>query len=147
MLIVERISSTLPSDRLIKSDDTVELFDLVHAHTSDSFEGSRVNVVAGCDDILQDGQLNSDLKEQPALTIIALSCDVLERGCDDVGDDVRVIPQRMKLRILLNRLCDILAFASATVLFVVLIDELHRGLIRVEGEPDAPIFIYHCVFL
>ena len=146
MLIVERISSTLPSDRLIKSDDTVELFDLVHAHTSDSFEGSRVNVVAGCDDILQDGQLNSDLKEQPALTIIALSCDVLERRCDDIGDDMGAIPQRMKLRIVLNRLCDILTFATATVLFVVLIDELHRGLIRVEGEPDAPIFIYRCVF-
>ena len=25
--------------------------------------------------------------------------------------------------------------------------EFHCGLIRVEGEPDAPIFIYHCVFL
>ena len=88
MLIVEGFLSALPSDRLIKSDDTVELFDLVNAHTSDSFEGSRVNVVAGCDDILQDGQLNSDLKEQPTLTVIALSRDVLERRCDDVGDDI-----------------------------------------------------------
>ena len=147
MLIVEEILSALPSDRLIKSDDTVELFDLVDADTSDSFEGSRVNVVAGCDDILQDRQLNSDLEEQPTLTIITLSCNVLERRCDDVGEDVRGILQRMKLRIVLNRLRDILAFASATVIFVVLVDEFHRGLIRVEGEPDAPIFVCSCVFL
>ena len=140
------LQSALPSDGFIKSDDAVELFDLVDADTSHSFERCHINVIAGCDDILQDGQFNSYLKEQPTLTVIALSCDVLERRRDDVGDDVRVIPQRMKLRILLNRLCDILAFASATVLFVVLIDELHRGLIRVEGEPDAPVFVYRCVF-
>ena len=146
MLIVERISSTLPSDRLIKSDDTVELFDLVDANTSHSFERCHINVAVGCDDILQDRQLNSDLEEQPTLTVIALSRDVLERRCDDIGDDMRAIPQRMKLRIVLNRLGDILTFASATVLFVVLIDELHRGLIRVEGEPDAPVFVYRCVF-
>ena len=147
MLIVERISSTLPSDRLIKSDDAVELFDLVYADPSDSLEGSRVNVVASCDDILQDRQLNSDLKEQSTLAVIALSRDVLERGRDDVGDDMGAILQRMKLRIVLNRLGDILTFATATVFLVVLVDEFHRGLIRVEGEPDAPIFIYHCVFL
>ena len=88
LLIVERISSTLPSDRLIKSDDAVELFDFVYADPSDSLEGSRVNVVASCDDILQDRQLNSDLKEQSTLAVIALSCDVLERGCDDIGDDI-----------------------------------------------------------
>ena len=62
-------------------------------------------------------------------------------------DDMRAILKRMKLRIVLNRLGDILAFATATVLFVVLVDEFHRGLVRVESEPDAPIFIYHCVFL
>ena len=146
MLIVEGTLSALPSDGFIKSNDAVELFDLIHADTSDSFEGSRVNVIAGCDDILQDRQLNSDLEEQPTLTVIALSRDVLERRCDDIGDDVGAIPQRMKLRIVLNRLCDILTFATAAVLFVVLVDEFHRGLIRVEGKPDAPIFIYHCVF-
>ena len=121
MLIVERISSTLPSDRLIKSDDAVELFDLVYADPSDSLEGSRVNVVAGCDDILQDGQLNSDLEEQPTLTVIALSCDVLECGSDDVGDDIGAILQRMKLRIVTNCLGDILTLASATVFLVVLV--------------------------
>ena len=147
MLIAERILSALPSDGFIKTDNAVELFDLVDADTSHSFERCHVNVVAGCDDILQDRQLNSDLEEQPTLTVIALSRDVLERRCDDIGDDMGAIPQRMKLRIVLNRLGDILTFASATALFVVLIDELHRGLIRVEGEPDAPIFIYHCVFL
>ena len=146
MLIVEGTLSALPSAGFIKSDDAVELFDLIDTDTSDSLEGSRVNVVTGCDDILQDRQLHSHLEEQPTLAVIALSCDVLERRRDDVGDDVRVIPQRMKLRIVLNRLCDILAFASATVLFVVLIDELHRGLIRVEGEPNAPVFVYRCVF-
>ena len=146
MLIVERIFSALPSDRLIKSDDTVELFDLVDADTSHSFERCHINVAVGCDNILQDRQLNSDLEKQPTLTVIALSRDVLERRCDDIGDDMRAILKRMKLRIVLNRLGDILAFATATVLFVVLIDELHRGLIRVEGEPDAPIFIYHCIF-
>ena len=146
MLIVEGIFSALPSDRLIKSDDTVKLFDLVDANTSDSLEGSRVNVVTGCDDILQDRQLNSHLEEQPTLAVIALSCDVLERRCDDVGDDVGAIPQRMKLRIVLNRLRDILTFATATVFFVVFVNEFHSGLVRVEGEPDAPIFIYHCVF-
>ena len=126
MLIVERISSTLPSDRLIKSDDTVELFDLVDADTSHSFERCHINVAVGCDDILQDRQLNSDLKEQPTLTVIALSRDVLERRRDDVGDDMGAIPQRMKLRIVLNRLGDILTFATATVFFVVFVNEFHR---------------------
>ena len=65
---------------------------------------------------------------------------------DDIGDDVRAIPQRMKLRIVLNRLGDILTFASAAVLFVVLVDEFHCGLVRVEREPDTFIFIYRCVF-
>ena len=126
MLIVEGILSALPSDRLIKSDDTVELFDLVDADTSHSFERCHVNVVAGCDDILQDRQLHSHLEEQPTLAVIALSCDVLERRCDDIGDDMGAIPQRMKLRIVLNRLGDILAFASATVFFVVFVNEFHR---------------------
>ena len=147
MLIAERILSALPSDRLIKSDDTVEFFDLVDADTSHSFERCHINVAVGCDDILQDRQLNSDLEEQPTLTVIALSCDVLERRRDDVWDNMGTILQRMKLRIVLNRLCDILTFATAAVLFVVLVDEFHCGLIRVEGEPDAPIFIYYCVFL
>ena len=146
MLIAERILSALPSDRLIKSDDTVELFDLVDADTSHSFERCHINVAVGCDDILQDRQLNSDLEEQPTLTVIALSCDVLKRRCDDIGDDMGAIPQRMKLRIVLNRLGDILTFATATVLLVVLVDEFHCGLIRVESEPDTFIFIYHCVF-
>ena len=146
MLIVEGTLSALPSDGFIKSNDTVELFDLIDTDTSDSLEGSRGNVVACCDDILQDRQLNSDLKEQPTLAVIALSCDVLERRRDDIGDDMGAIPQRMKLRIVLNRLRNILAFATATVFFVVLVDELHRGFIRVEGEPNTPIFIYHCVF-
>ena len=147
MFIVEGTLSALPSDCFVKADDTVELFDLIDTDTSDSLEGSRVNVIAGCDDILQDRQLNSDLKKQPTLAVIALSCDVLERGCDDVGDDVGAILQRMKLRIVLNRLCDILTFATAAVLFVVLVDEFHCRLVRVECEPDAPIFIYYCVFL
>ena len=126
MFIVEGTLSALPSDRLIKSDDAVELFDLVDANTSHSFERSHINVAVGCDDILQDGQLNSDLEEQPALTIIALSCDVLERRCDDIGDDMGAILQRMKLRIVLNRLGDILTFATATVFFVVFVNEFHR---------------------
>ena len=88
MLIVEGILSALPSDCFVKADDTVELFNLVDANTSDSFESSRVNVVAGCDDILQDRQLHSHLEEQPTLTVIALSYDVLERRRDDVGDDI-----------------------------------------------------------
>ena len=146
MLIAERILSALPSDGFIETDNAIELFDLVDADTSHSFERCHVNVAVGCDDILKDSQLNSDLKEQPTLTVIALSCDVLERGRDDVGDNVRAIPQRMKLCIVLNRLCDILTFATAAVLFVVLVDEFHCGLVRVEGEPDAPIFIYRCVF-
>ena len=141
MLIVEGTLSALPSDGFIKSNDAVELFDLIDTDTSDSLEGNRVNVVAGCDDILQDRQLNSDLKEQPALAVIALSCDVLERRRDDVGDDMGAIPQRMKLRIVLNRLGDILSFATATVLFVVLVNEFHSGFICVEGEPDTPIFV------
>ena len=147
MLIAERILSALPSDGFIKTDNTVELFDLVDADTSHSFERSHINVAVGCNDILQDRQLHIHLEEQSTLTVIALSCDVLERRCDDIGDDVGAIPQRMKLRIVLNRLCDILTFATAAVLFVVLVDEFHRGLIRVEGEPDTFIFIYHCVFL
>ena len=88
MLIVEGTLSALPSDGFIKSDDAVELFDLVDADTSDSLEGSRVNVAVGCNDILQDRQLHSHLEEQPTLTVIALSCDVLERRSDDVGDDI-----------------------------------------------------------
>ena len=147
MLIVEEIFSALPSDGFIKSDDAVELFDLIDTDTSDSLEGSRVNVVTGCDDILQDRQLHSHLKEQPTLAVIALSCDVLERRRDDVWNNMGTILQRMQLRIVLNRLRNILAFATATVIFVVLVDEFHRGLVRVESEPDAPIFIYHCVFL
>ena len=99
MLIAERILSALPSDGFIETDNTVELFDLIDTDTSDSLEGSRVNVVAGCDDILQDRQLHSDLEEQPTLTVIALSRDVLERRCDDIGDDMGAIHQRMKLRI------------------------------------------------
>ena len=126
MLIVEGTLSALPSDGFVKADDTVELFDLVDAGTSDSFERCHINVVAGCDDILQDGQLNSDLKEQPALTIIALSCDVLERRRDDIGDIVGAILKRMKLRIVLNCLGDILTFATATVFFVVFVNEFHR---------------------
>ena len=147
MLIAERILSTLPSDGFIETDNAIELFDLVDSDTSHSFERCHINVAVGCDDILQDRQLNSDLEEQPTLTVIALSRDVLERRCDDIGDDMGAIPQRMKLRIVLNRLCDILTFATAAVFLVVLLNKIHRGLIRVEGEPDAPIFIYHCVFL
>ena len=86
MLIVEGILSALPSDGFIETDNAIELFDLIDTNTSNSFEGSRVNVVAGCNDILQDRQLNSDLKEQLTLTVIALSRDVLERRCDDIGD-------------------------------------------------------------
>lgn len=89
----------MPSDRLIKSDDAVELFDLVDADTSHSFERCHINVAVGCDDILRDRQLHSDLEEQPTLTVIALSRDVLERRCDDIGDDMGAIHQRMKLRI------------------------------------------------
>ena len=147
MLIAERILSALPSDGFIETDNAIELFDLVDADTSHSFERCHVNVAVGCNDILQDRQLHSHLEEQPTLAVIALSCDVLERRCDDIGDDMGAILERMKLRIVLNRLGDILTFATATVLFVVLVDEFHCGLIRVEGEPDAPIFIYHCVFL
>jgi hypothetical protein len=88
MLIVEEILSALPSNGFIETDNAIELFDLVDADTSDSLEGSRVNVAVGCDDILQDRQLNSDLEEQPTLAVIALSCDVLERRSDDVGDDI-----------------------------------------------------------
>ena len=146
MLIAERILSALPSDGFIKTDNAVELFDLIDTDASHSFERSHVNVAVGCNDILQDRQLHSHLEEQSTLTVIALSCDVLERRRDDVGDDMRAILERMKLCIVLNCLGDILAFATATVLFVVLVDEFHRGLVRVEGEPDAPIFIYHCVF-
>ena len=73
MLIAERILSALPSDGFIETDNAIELFDLVDADTSHSFERCHVNVVAGCDDILQDRQLNSDLEEQPTLTVIALS--------------------------------------------------------------------------
>ena len=147
MLIAERILSALPSDGFIETDNAIELFDLVDADTSHSFERCHINVAVGCDDILQDRQLISDLEEQPTLTVIALSRDVLERRCDDIGDDMGAIPQRMKLRIVLNRLCDILTFATAAAFLVVLLNKIHRGLIRVEGEPDAPIFIYHCVFL
>ena len=141
MLIAERILSALPSDGFIETDNAIELFDLVDADTSHSFERCHINAAVGCDDILQDRQLNSDLEEQPTLTVIALSRDVLERRCDDIGDDVGAILERMNLRIVLNRLGDILAFATATVFFVVLGDEFHRGLIRVEGEPDTFIFI------
>ena len=147
MFIVEGTLSALPSDGFIETDNAIELFDLVDSDTSHSFERCHINVAVGCDDILQDRQLNSDLEEQPTLTVIALSRDVLERRCDDIGDDMGAIPQRMKLRIVLNRLCDILTFATAAVFLVVLLNKIHRGLIRVEGEPDAPIFIYHCVFL
>ena len=147
MLTIKGILSALPSDGFIETDNAIELFDLIDTDTSHSFERCHVNVVAGCDDILQDGQLNSDLKEQSTLAIITLPCDILECRRNDIGDNVGAILQRMKLRIVLNRLCDILTFATAAVLFVVLVDEFHCGLIRVEGEPDAPIFIYHCVFL
>ena len=146
MLIAERILSALPSDGFIETDNAIELFDLIDTDTTHSFEGCHVNVVAGCDDILQDRQLHSHLEEQPTLAVIALSCDVLERRRDDVWDNMGTILQRMKLRIVLNRLCDILTFATAAVPFVVLVNKIHRGLIRVEGKPDAPIFIYRCVF-
>ena len=147
MLIVEGILSALPSDGFIKSDDAVELFDLVDAGTSDSFERCHINVVAGCDDILQDRQLNSDLKEQSTLAVIALSYDIMKYRRNIFRKNMITVLKVMKLRIVLNRLGDILAFATATVFFVVLIDELHRGLVRVESEPNAPIFIYCCVFL
>ena len=81
----------MPSDRFIESDNTIEFFDLVDTDTTHSFERRHINVVVGCDDILQYRQLNSDLKEQPTLTVIALSCDILERGRDDVGNDMRAI--------------------------------------------------------
>ncbi len=77
MLIVERTLSALPSDRLIKSDDTVELFDLVDADTSHSFERCHINVAVGCDDILQDRQLHSHLEEQPTLAVT----DCRQKGC------------------------------------------------------------------
>ena len=63
MLIAERILSALPSDGFIKTDNAVELFDLIDTNTSDSLEGSRVNVAVGCNDILQDRQLHGHLEE------------------------------------------------------------------------------------
>ena len=126
MLIAERILSALPSDGFIETDNAIELFDLVDADTSHSFERCHVNVAVGCNDILQDRQLQSHLEEQPTLAVIALSCNVLERRRDDVWDNMGTILQRRKLRIVLNRLGDILTFASATVLLIVLVDEFHR---------------------
>ena len=120
MRIVEGILSALPSDCLIKSDDAVELFDLVDADTSHSFERCHINVAVGCDDILQDRQLNSDLKEQSTLAVIALSRDVLERRSDDVGDDVGAIPQRMKLCVVVDCLADIVTHTLTTSFFIVL---------------------------
>ena len=120
MLIVEGILSALPSDCFVKADDTVELFDLIDAGTSHSFERCHINVVAGCDDILQDRQLNSHLEEQPTLAVIALSYDVLERGCDDIGDDMGAILQRMKLCVVVDCLADIVTHTLTTSFLIVL---------------------------
>ena len=135
MLTVEGFLSALPSDRLIKSDDTVELFDLVDADTSHSFERCHINVAVGCDDILQDRQLNSDLEEQPTLAVIALSYDVLERRRDDVGDDVGAILQRMKLGVVVNCLADIVTYTLATSFLVVFLCHLMGGLSHINTYP------------
>ena len=73
MLIAERILSALPSDGFIKTDNAVELFDLIDTDTSHSFERCHVNVAVGCNDILQDRQLHSHLEEQSTLTVIGIS--------------------------------------------------------------------------